>query len=85
MIETIKAENKLLKWILRLVGVILCIAGFGAILKPLSAITSFIPLLGNVVGLAVGFAVGFPVGLEVLPIPPDVLLPVIFKSSEVIS
>ena len=69
MIETIKAENKLLKWILRLVGVILCIAGFGAILKPLSAITSFIPILGNVVGLAVGLvSIGLGLALSLIVI-----------------
>ena len=29
-------------------------SGIGAILKPISAVTSYIPLLGNVVGAAVG-------------------------------
>ena len=71
MIETIKSENNFLKWILRLVGTLLCVAGIGAILKPISAITSFIPLLGNVVGAAVGlvsFALGLSLSLVVIAI-----------------
>ena len=54
IINQIKAENKLIKWLLRLAGTVLCIAGFAAILKPISAITSYIPILGSIVGAAVG-------------------------------
>ena len=54
MINVIKKENNFLKWILRLLGFILITAGFGAILKPISAITSYVPLLGSLVGAAVG-------------------------------
>lgn len=71
MIETIRKENKFLKWILRLVGTLLCILGIGAILKPISAITSFIPILGNIVGAAVGlvsFALGLSLSLVVVAI-----------------
>lgn len=62
MINGIKKEDKFLKWILRLLGVILCVGGFGAILKPISAITSFVPILGSLVGAAVGL-VAFILGL----------------------
>ena len=57
-----KSENNFLKWILRLVGTLLCVIGFGAILKPISAITSFVPILGSIVGAAVGL-VSFVLGL----------------------
>lgn len=62
MINVIKSENNFLKWILRLVGTLLCVIGFGAILKPISAITSFVPILGSIVGAAVGL-VSFVLGL----------------------
>ena len=62
MINSIREENKFLKWILRLVGCLLCIGGIAAILKPISAITSFVPILGSLVGAAVGF-VSFILGL----------------------
>ena len=53
MINVIKEENKFLKWILRLIGTLLIVFGFAAILKPISAITSFIPIIGSIVGGAV--------------------------------
>ena len=71
MINVIKEEDKFIKWLLRAIGVILCIAGFGAILKPISAITSFIPLLGSIAGAAVGLVsivLGLCVGFIVIAI-----------------
>ncbi len=64
MINAIKQDNKLIKWLLRLVGTILIIGGIGAILGPISTISSFIPILGNIVGIAVGF-VSFILGLSI--------------------
>lgn len=63
MINVIKGENKFLKWLLRIFGVLFCVGGFSAILKPISAITSFVPILGSLVGTAVGF-VAFILGLS---------------------
>lgn len=54
MINVIKKENKILKWILRTVGLVACVIGFATILKPISAITSYVPILGSIVGSAVG-------------------------------
>ena len=62
MIDVIKTENRMLKWMLRIVGIILCIGGFSAILKPISTITGFIPIVGNAVG-AVVFVVSLLCGL----------------------
>ena len=53
MINVIKEEDKFFKWIMRLIGVLLTVFGFAAILKPISAITSFVPILGSIVGGAV--------------------------------
>jgi len=71
MINVIKEEDKFIKWLLRAIGVILCIAGFGAILKPISAITSFVPLLGSIAGAAVGLVsivLGLCVGFIVIAV-----------------
>lgn len=54
MIQSIRSEDKFMKWLLRFFGFILCMAGFRIILKPISAITSYVPLLGSLVGTAVG-------------------------------
>ena len=71
MINIIKKENNFLKWILRIIGVLLLACGFGAILKPISAITSYIPILGSVVGAAVGlvsFILGLALGLIIIAV-----------------
>lgn len=71
IIEKIKSENNFLKWILRVVGTLLCIIGVGAILSPISTITGFIPILGSVVGAAVGLvsiALGSALSLIVIAI-----------------
>lgn len=63
MIEAIKSENKFLKWLLRIVGALLCMLGITAILGPISTVTSFIPIIGGIVGAAVGL-VSFVLGLS---------------------
>ena len=71
MINIIRNEDNFLKWILRAVGIIILAVGFGAILKPISAITSYVPLLGNLVGSVVGlvsFILGICLGLVVIAI-----------------
>ncbi len=71
MINVIKDEDNLIKWILRAVGIIALALGFGTILKPISAVTSYIPLLGNVVGAAVGlvsFILGLALGIVIIAV-----------------
>ena len=71
MINTIKKENNMLKWILRLVGFLIIATGVGTILKPISAITSYVPILGSIVGAAVGlvaFIVGLALSLVVIAV-----------------
>ena len=71
MINVIKKENKILKWALRAAGLLLCTIGFLTILKPISATTSYIPVLGSVVGGVVGlisFILGLALSLVVIAI-----------------
>ena len=71
MVEVIKKENNILKWILRGAGVLLMFIGFATILKPISTIGGYIPLLGGVLQGAVGlisFILGLAVSLVVIAI-----------------
>ena len=71
MIEVIKKENKILKWILRGVGLLVMFIGFSTILKPISTISGYVPLLGGIVQGAVGlvsFVLGLAVSLVVIAI-----------------
>ncbi len=71
MINVIVKENNMIKWILRAAGILLLALGFGTILKPLSAASSYIPLVGNVVGAAVGlvsFLLALALGFVIIAI-----------------
>ena len=71
MINIIKQEDNMLKWILRGVGLLLLTMGFATILKPISAASSYVPLLGNLVGAAVGLVslvLGLCLGFVVIAI-----------------
>ena len=48
-------ENNMLKWGLRILGAVLIIIGYIAIVSPISKLTSFVPILGNVVGTVLSF------------------------------
>ncbi len=54
MFEGAQSENMLIAWVLRVVGVLLLIAGWRAILGPLPVIADVVPLLGSIVGAGVG-------------------------------
>jgi hypothetical protein len=47
-------ENRILTWILRLVGAVLMFAGFAMILKPLVVVADVVPLIGNILGAGAG-------------------------------
>ncbi len=71
MINVIKKENNILKWVLRAAGLLIIVLGIGTILKPISAITSYVPILGNIVGAAVGlvsFILGLAISLVVIAV-----------------
>ena len=50
VVERLIAENNMIAWGLRFLGLILCVIGFSLILKPLSAIVSFLPVVGELTG-----------------------------------
>lgn len=64
LVTIIEKENKILKWVLRIAGIIASVIGVATILKPISAASSYIPVLGNVVGAAVGL-VSLIIGLAI--------------------
>lgn len=64
MINIIIKENKIIKWLLRFAGILLCIVGVATIFKPLTTLANFVPILGGIVNMAVGL-VGLIVGLAI--------------------
>jgi len=49
------SSNKTLTWILRLVGLVLCIFGFNLLFNPLVIIGDFVPFIGSIVAIGTGF------------------------------
>lgn len=58
MFETEKAANKAFLWILRILGIVLAIAGFRNIFSLLVTLFKVVPPLAKVVGLGVGLVTG---------------------------
>ncbi len=54
MIQAAQASNKVLTWILRLVGFILMMAGLNLIFRPLSVVADVLPIAGTIVGAGTG-------------------------------
>ena len=62
MIADMRAADKMMKWAMRLIGVILLVSGYTALISPLTKVASFVPLLGNVINGAL-FVVMFLIGM----------------------
>ena len=62
MFATAKSANKMIAWILRLVGFLLMFGGMKAVLRPLAVAGDVLPFLGKIIGLGTGF-VAFLVAL----------------------
>lgn len=62
MVSNLESENNMLKWMLRGGGLILLVVGYIALLNPIATLTSFIPILGSLVGGVLSL-IGFLVGL----------------------
>lgn len=58
MFDAAKSSNATMAWILRGLGVVLCIAGFGMIFASLKVLADVIPLLGSIVGAGTGLVAG---------------------------
>lgn len=69
MFQAAKAANQTLSWILRGVGVVLAIAGFGMILGPLGVLGDVVPFIGSLVRMGTGLIAGvLGVGLSLIVI-----------------
>ena len=69
-----------MKWILRLIGTILIIGGVASVFGPLKTITSYVPILGSIVGGATGLIalfVGLAISLVVIAISWIVFRPIL--------
>lgn len=64
MIQIIENSNNLLKWILRGASLLLEIIGIAAIFGPITSLTSYVPILGSLVGTATSL-VGFLLGTSI--------------------
>ena len=58
MFDAAKSSNATTAWLLRGLGLVLCIAGFGMIFAPLKVLADVIPLLGSIVGAGTGLVAG---------------------------
>ena len=58
MFDAAKSGNATMAWILRGLGLVLCIAGFGMIFAPLKVLADVNPLLGSIVGAGTGLVAG---------------------------
>jgi hypothetical protein len=54
MFQSAHASNRMLTWLLRVLGFILMLAGLNMIFRPLSVLADVIPFLGTVVGAGTG-------------------------------
>ncbi len=80
LIDEIETGQKAMKWIVRLIGTILIIGGIKSLFGPLTALSSYVPILRNIVGGAVGlisFLVGLAISLIVIAISWVVFRPVL--------
>jgi len=71
ILKKITDENNILKWALRILGILFVIVGINSLFKPLSLLTGRIPILGSLVGTITGivsFAVGLAISLVVIAI-----------------
>lgn len=71
MIQKAQESNKVLTWILRLVGFIFMLVGLNMILKPLSIVADILPIAGSIVGAGTGiisFLVAIPASLITIAI-----------------
>ena len=55
MIIKMEQSNNMLKWIFRVVGVLMIIFGYQALISPITKLASYVPILGKIVGGALFF------------------------------
>lgn len=80
MIDVVETQNNILKWILRLVGVLLVTGGFAGLLTPILMVLSIIPIVGDGIAGVLRFIaslVGFAVSMLVIALAWIVFRPLI--------
>lgn len=80
MIDVVETQNNVLKWIFRLVGVLLVTGGFAGLLTPILMVLSIIPLVGDGIAGVLRFIaslVGFAVSMLVIALAWIVYRPLI--------
>ena len=71
ILQDMRDENNMWKWILRLIGTILVMGGIGGLFGPIQKLANFVPILGNLVSFATGlvsFVLGLAISLLVIAI-----------------
>lgn len=71
ILESKASANRTMKWILRILGIVLVISGIGSLFTPLQGVTSQIPVIGSIVNFSTGLfagVVGFAISLIVIAI-----------------
>ena len=58
MFDAAKSSNSIMTWILRLVGLLLCIGGIRMLVAPLQVLADVIPFVGSIVGLGTSLVSG---------------------------
>jgi hypothetical protein len=64
MFQSAQDANNLMAWIIRIVGMVLLMVGFGLILAPLGVLADVLPLAGTIVRMGTGL-IGFVLGMVV--------------------
>ena len=64
MFQSAQDENNIMAWIIRAVGMVLLMVGFGLILAPFGVLADVLPLAGTIVRMGTGL-IGFVLGLIV--------------------
>lgn len=80
IIANMEKGNKAMKWIIRLVGTLIIIIGVKSLFGPLTALSSYVPILRNIVNGATGiisFFVGLAIALVTIAISWIVFRPVL--------
>lgn len=71
ILQDMRDENNMWKWILRLIGTILVMGGIAGLFDPIQKLANFVPILGNIVSFATGlvaFVLGLAISLLVIAI-----------------
>ncbi|QQL46302.1 TMEM43 family protein [Sulfuriroseicoccus oceanibius] len=55
MFETAQENNKVMTWVLRVVGLVMMFIGFNMLMAPLSVLADVVPFIGNLVGAGTAF------------------------------